>query len=378
MGRDVVSLGEFEQMILLAVLQCGDDAYGVTVHNELTRRTKRRVASGAIYMTLDRLEKKGLLESRLTEPDCRARRPRQALLYRHQAGARGAERLPSRADESLGRLGVRTLMQRWLRWLTDARLAESIAGDLEEERRRRAVLSPTGARLWFCRRAFAITAYMLGHRARERSSDLLTEGVAHVAAFGGDLRHATRSLRRTPWYGATVIGVVALSVSLATTVFAVVDGVLFKPLPYPRLDDLVAIDGGWTSRPQLLGNVSASTSDLIAWRTAAADGQFTGYSAGGREQLDAGEPARSAWVAENFFDVLGQQPLVGGFRPEHFAVRNAIQPAVITYLCWQRRFAGDPSVVGRVIRGDRGSIVEVVGILPPDFLVPVHERPIRS
>ena len=68
MGRDVVSLGEFEQMILLAVLQCGDDAYGVTVHNELTRRTKRRVASGAVYMTLDRLEKKGLLESHLTEP----------------------------------------------------------------------------------------------------------------------------------------------------------------------------------------------------------------------------------------------------------------------------------------------------------------------
>lgn len=68
MGREPVALGEFEQMILLAVLQCGDDAYGVTVQEELTRRTRRRAASGAIYMTLDRLEKKGLLESRLTEP----------------------------------------------------------------------------------------------------------------------------------------------------------------------------------------------------------------------------------------------------------------------------------------------------------------------
>jgi PadR family transcriptional regulator, regulatory protein PadR len=68
MGREPIALGEFEQMILLAVLQCGDDAYGVTVQEELARRTRRRAASGAIYMTLDRLEKKGLLESRLTEP----------------------------------------------------------------------------------------------------------------------------------------------------------------------------------------------------------------------------------------------------------------------------------------------------------------------
>jgi DNA-binding PadR family transcriptional regulator len=68
MGREFQPLGEFEQMVLLAVLQCGDNAYGVTVQDELARRTTRRVASGAIYMTLDRLEKKGLLASRLTEP----------------------------------------------------------------------------------------------------------------------------------------------------------------------------------------------------------------------------------------------------------------------------------------------------------------------
>jgi DNA-binding PadR family transcriptional regulator len=68
MGRDPLPLGELEQLILLAVLQCGDDAYGVTVQEELARHTKRRIASGAIYMTLDRLEKKGLLVSRLSEP----------------------------------------------------------------------------------------------------------------------------------------------------------------------------------------------------------------------------------------------------------------------------------------------------------------------
>jgi DNA-binding PadR family transcriptional regulator len=70
MGQDPHLLGEFEQMVLLAVLQAAQDgeAYGVTVHDELERRTKRRVARGAVYMTLDRLEKKGLLDSWLTEP----------------------------------------------------------------------------------------------------------------------------------------------------------------------------------------------------------------------------------------------------------------------------------------------------------------------
>ena len=71
MVQDPQPLGEFEQMVLLAVLcaaQEGGDAYGVTVHGELERRTKRRVARGAVYMTLDRLEKKGLLDSHLTDP----------------------------------------------------------------------------------------------------------------------------------------------------------------------------------------------------------------------------------------------------------------------------------------------------------------------
>ena len=69
--RDQAPLGEFEQMVLLAVLRTSQDpadAYGVTIHDELTKRAKRRVARGAVYMTLDRLEKKGLLSSFLTEP----------------------------------------------------------------------------------------------------------------------------------------------------------------------------------------------------------------------------------------------------------------------------------------------------------------------
>ena len=68
MSADLPAIGEFEQMVLLAVLQVRDDAYGVTVHEELQRHTARPVARGAVYMTLDRLEKKGLLTSTQSEP----------------------------------------------------------------------------------------------------------------------------------------------------------------------------------------------------------------------------------------------------------------------------------------------------------------------
>ena len=55
-------------MVLLAVLRCGDDAYGVSVQDELVKRTGRRIVSGAVYVTLDRLEAKGLLKSSFTAP----------------------------------------------------------------------------------------------------------------------------------------------------------------------------------------------------------------------------------------------------------------------------------------------------------------------
>jgi PadR family transcriptional regulator PadR len=61
-------LGEFEHIVLLAILRLEDKAYGVTIRGELAARAGREVAPGALYTTLDRLEDKGLVESRLGDP----------------------------------------------------------------------------------------------------------------------------------------------------------------------------------------------------------------------------------------------------------------------------------------------------------------------
>jgi len=64
-------LGELEQMILMAILQLGDEAYGLNILKELEDRAGRRVTPGALYPTLDRLEGKGFVASRFADPDPR-------------------------------------------------------------------------------------------------------------------------------------------------------------------------------------------------------------------------------------------------------------------------------------------------------------------
>jgi DNA-binding PadR family transcriptional regulator len=63
-----LNLGEFEQLILLAILRLGDNAYGVTIRAELADRAGRTVAPGALYTALERLETKALITSRMSEP----------------------------------------------------------------------------------------------------------------------------------------------------------------------------------------------------------------------------------------------------------------------------------------------------------------------
>ena len=76
-------LGEFELLVLLAVMRAGDEAYGSTILSELHERSGRHVARGALYVTLDRLEAKGLLASRAEPgPPTRGGRPRRYYTVR--------------------------------------------------------------------------------------------------------------------------------------------------------------------------------------------------------------------------------------------------------------------------------------------------------
>jgi PadR family transcriptional regulator PadR len=88
-------LGEFEQVVMLAVMRLGEDAYGMSIRDEVLSRTGRSVALGAIYPTLDRLEKKGFIRSERARSDlARGGRPRRMVRLEvagHVALNRGRE-----------------------------------------------------------------------------------------------------------------------------------------------------------------------------------------------------------------------------------------------------------------------------------------------
>lgn len=94
------SLGEFEQIVLLAILRLGDKAYGVTIRAEIRKQTGRDPSPGALYTTLDRLEEKGLASSHFGDPT--PQRGGRAKRY-FSANARGIEAV-ARAQRSYQKL----------------------------------------------------------------------------------------------------------------------------------------------------------------------------------------------------------------------------------------------------------------------------------
>lgn len=198
-----------------------------------------------------------------------------------------------------------------------------------------------------------------------------------------DLIQTLRALRRAPWYSLTVIGVIALGMMLATTVFAVVDGVLFRPLPYPDAGRLFKITAGFvdleSATSDLLG---VSVADLANWSAAAPDVGFTAFQVqpwggfGGGVNDDAAVVVR---VQANFFDVIGVRPLVGGFSPEDLDRETPTRPVIITHGLWQGRFQRDPGVIGRTVEIDPRSHFgfRIVGIMPRGFTFPSERGEVR-
>jgi putative ABC transport system permease protein len=184
-----------------------------------------------------------------------------------------------------------------------------------------------------------------------------------------------RRLGRTPWYSVTAVGVIALGMSLSTTAFAVVDGVLFKPLPYRAPGELYAVAGAFSQLPPTPGKprviTAASLRDIEAWSAVSAPATLAGFDLSGAPLPIGGGDMRPrvAQVDAHVLDVLGVTPLIGGFRPEHFLGRSAIRPVLITYGLWQRLFEGSSSIVGQVV-GPPEDRVEIVGVLPRGFVFP--------
>jgi predicted permease len=181
-----------------------------------------------------------------------------------------------------------------------------------------------------------------------------------------DLRYAVRALLRTPGFTIAAVLTLALGIGVNATIFSVIHGVLLRPLPYGAPERLVQIYGRYPE----FGRTSTSLPDYRDWR----DGtrsfeQMAARHGAGFVLTGEGEPERvnADRVTSNFFTALGVRPQLGrAFLPEEDKMGGDDDVVVLSHGYWQRRFGGDPRIVGRQLQlGARRWTV--VGVAPKGF-----------
>ncbi|HVS64239.1 MAG TPA: ADOP family duplicated permease [Thermoanaerobaculia bacterium] len=194
---------------------------------------------------------------------------------------------------------------------------------------------------------------------------------ATMDAIFHDLGQALRAVRRDLSLFVFASAVVGLGVGAATAVFSVMSPLMLRPLPFEEPERLVWIAN---EHPELgLSGVTSRTGNLRDFRELSDSfAGLTGYFAffeGNSENLVAdGEPESvvGVGVAHDFLDVLGVQPVIGrSFLPEE-GLDEGRRVVLLSHGFWTRRYASDPSLVGRAITLD-GRPHEVVGVLPASF-----------
>src|ERR1041385_292877 len=212
----------------------------------------------------------------------------------------------------------------------------------------------------------AITVYP---KRGQRTTRLLSTGEGAVTMFETilqDLRYELRTLIKSPRFTSIALVTLVLGIAANVASFTFVDAALIRPLPYRDSSKLVEIYD--TRQAEVFTQFEASYPDFLDWRTQ--QQVFEGLAGYGQNQVllrGTGTPELlpSAAVTDNFFQVLGVQPIRGrDFRPgEDLAA--APRTIMLSYAWWQRHFGGK-DVVGQVLNIDDEPNT-IVGVLPADF-----------
>ena len=183
-----------------------------------------------------------------------------------------------------------------------------------------------------------------------------------------DLRYAFRGLARRPGFTAIAVVTLSLGIGATTAIFSVVQAVLLRPLEFDRADRLVKVVG-FDKADGIAGNLSPADfadfeRDNTTMTSMGANG-FVGLATISDGRGEA-ERAGSVQVTSGFFSTLHVQPALGRLISPDDDRPGAARVVVLSHGFWQRRFGGDPSMVGRSISLNAAPAT-VIGILPEDF-----------
>jgi putative ABC transport system permease protein len=191
-----------------------------------------------------------------------------------------------------------------------------------------------------------------------------------------DLRYGLRMLRKNPGFTAVAVMTLALGIGANTAIFSVVESVLWRPLPFPDSEHLVAVSSA--NLKQTWNQGPASAADYLDWKSqnAVFDG-LAAFDWGGYETLTGNGNAERVYamgVSSNFFGILQVAPFLGrAFRPEEeLPGRNRV--AILSYKLWEGHFQSDRSLVGKAI-GLNGQQLTVVGVCPSRFHLEFYPDP---
>ena len=226
-------------------------------------------------------------------------------------------------------------------------------------------MSPEEARLVALRR--------LGNAALLRDQTRATWSWNGLEQFVHELRIGIRTLSRTPGFTFIAVLVMALGIGANVALFTVVRSVLLKPLPYSDPERLALIYEADNSQPHPAPWLPVDAGSFWEWQGStqslaqmALVSPFQGYNVSG-EGGKLPEVVEAAWCTDNFFSLLGVQPMLGrSFTPDDDRP-GAPATAMITANFWKRRYASDPAITGKTIWLDAKPYT-IIGVLPSTFV----------
>ncbi len=194
------------------------------------------------------------------------------------------------------------------------------------------------------------------------------------------VRFALRQLIKSPGFTIIALVTLALGIGVNTSMYTLVDVLLFRSAPFPEPDRLLFIQG-LTAQGQPDGFANAEIDEMRAQAATGPDAAFesiTAWTQWNNAYAEPGQPAErllSLDASIDFFKTFGVQPMLGRTYSADEEVAGRTQVAILTNEFWQRRFGGDPQVIGRTLRLNAEQVT-VIGVMPPGFGYPLFFGPI--
>lgn len=254
----------------------------------------------------------------------------------------------------------------WLRRLINTLRRQNLDRDIDEELRfhlesRAADFERDGMSADAARRE---ARRLLGNDASLRDRTRDADVWVRLETALQDVRYAARTLWRAPLFSFAATLTLAIGIGINTAMFAVVYGVLIRPLPYAGAERLYSL----FQTSARAGRTRVTMLDFADLRAQLRSMRLAGIVGNGFTFTGRGDPelAVGHLVSGEFFDLLGAKPALGrtfGTGDEAAGNTNLI---VLSHAFWQRRFGGDPAIVGRTITAN-GRSLTVLGVMKPDF-----------